>query len=123
MRRPPQRITLELDFEWNPSAPGRAHPQCPCAGALFIGWDAELRCPESGRAAVANTSDLNEELGQVQVLFSDKTGTLTNNLMLFKMCSVRGRIYEERDSKLYDIERLDAPVDTMQVSVGRLVSL
>ncbi|KAM3958482.1 phospholipid-transporting ATPase IF [Aphomia sociella] len=73
-------------------------------GALFIGWDEDLRCNETGKPAVANTSDLNEELGQVEVLFSDKTGTLTKNQMVFKACSIRGIVYEERDSILYDVE-------------------
>ncbi|XP_045447755.1 phospholipid-transporting ATPase IF-like [Melitaea cinxia] len=86
-------------------------------GALFIGWDEDLRCDETGRPAMANTSDLNEELGQVEVLFSDKTGTLTKNLMVFKACSIKGRLYEERDSKLYDTERFNEPVDMSQTDI------
>ncbi|KAJ0175409.1 hypothetical protein K1T71_008568 [Dendrolimus kikuchii] len=86
-------------------------------GALFIGWDEDLKCEETGRPAVANTSDLNEELGQVEVLFSDKTGTLTKNLMVFKACSIKGQVYEERDSKLYDVGRFDEPVDTLQTDI------
>eukprot|EP00696_Hemimastix_kukwesjijk_P015550 gnl/Hemi2/3765_TR1319_c0_g1_i2.p1 gnl/Hemi2/3765_TR1319_c0_g1~~gnl/Hemi2/3765_TR1319_c0_g1_i2.p1 ORF type:complete len:1221 (-),score=437.48 gnl/Hemi2/3765_TR1319_c0_g1_i2:298-3960(-) len=35
-----------------------------------------------------NTSNLLEELAQVQYVFSDKTGTLTENIMVFKRCSV-----------------------------------
>ncbi|KPI96871.1 putative phospholipid-transporting ATPase IF [Papilio xuthus] len=85
--------------------------------ALFIGWDEELRCEETGRPAIANTSDLNEELGQVEVLFSDKTGTLTKNLMVFKACSIGGRVYEEKESRLYDIERFDEPADTFQTDI------
>ncbi|KAI5632367.1 cation transport ATPase (P-type) domain-containing protein [Phthorimaea operculella] len=86
-------------------------------GALFIGWDQELCCEETGRPALANTSDLNEELGQVEVLFSDKTGTLTKNLMVFKTCSVKGEVYEERDGRLYDMERSRDPVDISQTDI------
>uniref|UniRef100_A0A2A4JGX5 Phospholipid-transporting ATPase n=1 Tax=Heliothis virescens TaxID=7102 RepID=A0A2A4JGX5_HELVI len=86
-------------------------------GSLFIAWDEDLRCEETGKPAVANTSDLNEELGQVEVLFSDKTGTLTKNLMVFKSCSIKGHMYEERNSRLYDVERLEEPVDVGQTDI------
>lgn len=45
--------------------------------------------------ADCRNSDLTEELGQVEFVFSDKTGTLTQNKMEFKKCSVNGKIYNE----------------------------
>jgi len=44
-------------------------------------------------AAMARTSNLNEELGQVKYIFSDKTGTLTCNVMQFKKCTIAGVAY------------------------------
>lgn len=37
-------------------------------GSFFIGWDLDLYHEESGQKAQVNTSDLNEELGQVMTL-------------------------------------------------------
>ena len=39
------------------------------------------------------TSTLNEELGQVKFIFTDKTGTLTKNYMEYKAMSINGKIY------------------------------
>lgn len=59
---------------------------------------------ETNQPAEANTSDLNEDLGQVEHLFSDKTGTLTQNVMIFKQFSIDDKLYEERNGRLYQID-------------------
>ncbi|XP_072899859.1 phospholipid-transporting ATPase IB isoform X2 [Hemitrygon akajei] len=61
--------------------------------ALFINWDMDMYLSETDTPAMARTSNLNEELGQVKYLFSDKTGTLTCNVMAFKKCSIAGTAY------------------------------
>lgn len=43
--------------------------------------------------ALYRTSNLNEELGQVETILSDKTGTLTVNQMEFFKLSVAGKSY------------------------------
>uniref|UniRef100_A0A3Q3VTE2 Phospholipid-transporting ATPase n=1 Tax=Mola mola TaxID=94237 RepID=A0A3Q3VTE2_MOLML len=69
-------------------------------GSFFIGWDMDLYHEESDQKAQVNTSDLNEELGQVEYVFTDKTGTLTENEMQFRECSINGTKYREVNSKL-----------------------
>ncbi|KAJ6651157.1 hypothetical protein lerEdw1_000754, partial [Lerista edwardsae] len=55
--------------------------------------DIDMHYEPTGTAAMARTSNLNEELGQVKYLFSDKTGTLTCNVMQFKKCTIAGIAY------------------------------
>ncbi|KAG7189384.1 hypothetical protein KM043_017031 [Ampulex compressa] len=66
-------------------------------GSFFFGWDTDMYDKTSDQPAMTNTSDLNEELGQVEYLFTDKTGTLTENLMVFRRCSINGNTYMEKD--------------------------
>uniref|UniRef100_A0AAY4DF93 Phospholipid-transporting ATPase n=1 Tax=Denticeps clupeoides TaxID=299321 RepID=A0AAY4DF93_9TELE len=58
--------------------------------AFFINWDTDMLYEATNTPAMARTSNLNEELGQVKYIFSDKTGTLTCNVMQFKKCTIAG---------------------------------
>uniref|UniRef100_A0A2P2MU91 Phospholipid-transporting ATPase n=1 Tax=Rhizophora mucronata TaxID=61149 RepID=A0A2P2MU91_RHIMU len=68
--------------------------------ARFIDQDIQMYDEETGNTARARTSNLNEELGQVDTILSDKTGTLTCNQMDFLKCSIAGTAYGVRASEV-----------------------
>ncbi|KAL4205060.1 hypothetical protein AMTRI_Chr01g135270 [Amborella trichopoda] len=61
--------------------------------SIFINQDLNMYYEEADKPAHARTSNLNEELGQVDTILSDKTGTLTCNSMEFIKCSIAGTAY------------------------------
>uniref|UniRef100_A0A8B9BPY3 Phospholipid-transporting ATPase n=1 Tax=Anser brachyrhynchus TaxID=132585 RepID=A0A8B9BPY3_9AVES len=62
-------------------------------GSYFLTWDEEMFDEDTGEGPLVNTSDLNEELGQIEYVFTDKTGTLTENNMEFVECCIEGHVY------------------------------
>uniref|UniRef100_I3NHI1 Phospholipid-transporting ATPase n=1 Tax=Ictidomys tridecemlineatus TaxID=43179 RepID=I3NHI1_ICTTR len=64
-----------------------------CGNSFYINWDRNMFYQPKNTPAQARTTTLNEELGQVKYLFSDKTGTLTQNIMIFNKCSINGKVY------------------------------
>ncbi|XP_004595981.2 phospholipid-transporting ATPase IK [Ochotona princeps] len=61
--------------------------------SVFINWDQQMYYEEQDIPAKARSTSLNDHLGQVEYIFSDKTGTLTQNIMTFNKCCIAGRIY------------------------------
>ncbi|VDM32750.1 unnamed protein product [Hydatigera taeniaeformis] len=72
-------------------------------GSIFFGWDIQMYDEDIEEPALVNTSDILEELGQVEYLFSDKTGTLTENCMVFQRFSVSSGTYYARDNRLFPL--------------------
>lgn len=63
--------------------------------AALINSDLDMYYARTDTPALCRTSSLVEELGQIEFIFSDKTGTLTRNEMEFKCASIGGVAYAE----------------------------
>ncbi|KAK5828928.1 hypothetical protein F5H01DRAFT_270173, partial [Linnemannia elongata] len=61
--------------------------------AYFIWQDSDMYDIELDQFCTPKTWNLTDDLGQIEYVFSDKTGTLTRNIMEFKKCSINGKIY------------------------------
>eukprot|EP00043_Microstomoeca_roanoka_P010350 m.98307 g.98307 ORF g.98307 m.98307 type:complete len:1161 (+) comp14866_c0_seq1:223-3705(+) len=62
----------------------------------FIQEDVDLYYDPTDTKMLCRALNITEDLGQINYVFSDKTGTLTQNKMIFHMCSVGGAIYRHR---------------------------
>lgn len=61
--------------------------------AFFIFQDIEMYYAPLDYPCVPKTWNISDDLGQIEYIFSDKTGTLTQNVMEFKKCSINGISY------------------------------
>ena len=62
--------------------------------------DIEMYSKVKEKFVKVNSCSLNEELGQIKYIFSDKTGTLTANKLEFKSCAIGEEIYGCTDNFL-----------------------
>ncbi|AAS54610.2 AGR120Cp [Eremothecium gossypii ATCC 10895] len=63
------------------------------AQAAFIYGDVLLYNPKLDYPCTPRTWNISDDLGQIEYIFSDKTGTLTQNVMEFKKCTINGVSY------------------------------
>lgn len=63
--------------------------------AVFIYSDVQMYYAEIDYPCTPKTWNISDDVGQIEYIFSDKTGTLTQNVMEFKKCTVNGVPYGE----------------------------
>ncbi|KAK6297999.1 hypothetical protein J4Q44_G00310540 [Coregonus suidteri] len=67
---------------------------------FFITNDIDLYDEETDSRVQCRTVNITEDLGQIQYVFSDKTGTLTENKMVFRRCTVMGTEYAHNENAI-----------------------
>lgn len=73
---------------------------CKILQVYHIHNNSDLFDTQTNKRTECRAMNITEELGQVQHIFSDKTGTLTENKMLFRKCTINGVDYNHTPSEL-----------------------
>ncbi|KAF8630454.1 hypothetical protein AX17_005431 [Amanita inopinata Kibby_2008] len=86
--------------------------------AAFIYLDPDIWCKKTDQPTIARSWNLSDDLGQIDYIFSDKTGTLTQNSMVFRQCSIGGKAYRGNDYEEALGREIDKTVKQVSLPAG-----
>lgn len=92
--------------------------------AFFIYSDWQMYDEETDYPCTPKSWALSDDLGQIEFIFSDKTGTLTQNSMIFRKCTINGKAYGTAftESMAGQIKRNDGDVDAIRAQMTKLIA-
>ena len=87
--------------------------------AFFIYSDTSMYYDRLDYPCTPKSWNISDDLGQIEYIFSDKTGTLTQNVMEFKKCTINGlpygEAYTEAEAGLHKRQGIDVEEEGLRV--------
>ncbi|KAL9875821.1 phospholipid-transporting ATPase VD isoform 1-T4 [Glossina fuscipes fuscipes] len=97
---------------------------CKILQVFHIHNNIDLFDQDTNKKTECRAMNITEELGQIQHIFSDKTGTLTENKMLFRRCVVNGNDYNHPPSELEkSYSKPGSPIPPLMINTNLLNDL
>ncbi|KAJ3675744.1 hypothetical protein LUZ60_004786 [Juncus effusus] len=91
--------------------------------ARFIEWDEEMFDRETKTPAHAANTAISEDLGQIEYILTDKTGTLTENEMTFKNCFINGTFYGNKNGDAFEDSELEKAIKNNDSHVVKFLTV
>ncbi|MFH4974459.1 hypothetical protein AB6A40_001168 [Gnathostoma spinigerum] len=88
---------------------------------FFISQDLNLYSESGDKSIECKALNIPEELGQIQYIMSDKTGTLTENQMIFRRCTVGNENYGSDENSSSRAELLDTSEEAGSKGIDRII--
>ncbi|XP_055643308.1 phospholipid-transporting ATPase VD isoform X2 [Toxorhynchites rutilus septentrionalis] len=97
---------------------------CKIMQVYHIHNSIELYDSQTNKRTECRAMNITEELGQIQYVFSDKTGTLTENRMIFRRCTIVGVDYNHPETEEEkELTKNGGPVPFLQPNISLMQNL